>query len=166
MISNVFATVHSTHRPLSCINVGVTAKYRERKFITVSQIRVANGQRYWYTHHIVCVAAPAASCTADYLELARSRGSGAIVLRALQEILQRFDVLDGVPQDLHFGKSLVGICTCSSFQHLEGFVHLADVIKDTYSVPTGEASDWDQPISGVPREVGGFTPPPPEIPKF
>ena len=59
------------------------------------------------------------------------------MLCALQEVLQRFDVLDGVPQDLHFGESLVGICTRTTFQHLEGFVHLADVIKDTYSVPTG-----------------------------
>jgi hypothetical protein len=40
---------------------------------------------------------------------------------------------------------LVGICTRTAFQHLEGFVHLADVIKDTYSGPTGEASNWDQP---------------------
>jgi len=87
MISNSFATVHSMHRPIECINVGVTAKYKERKFITVSQIRVAKGQRYWYTHHIVCVAASAGSCTADYLELARSRGSGSIVLCALQEVL-------------------------------------------------------------------------------
>jgi len=75
------------HRLTACISVGVTAKYEEWKFLTVSQIRFANGQIYWYTHHIICVAAPAASCTANYLEFAGSSGSGAIVLCALQEVL-------------------------------------------------------------------------------
>lgn len=48
----------------------------------------------------------------------------------MQDVLQALDVVDGVPQDLHFGQSLAGIGARASFQHLESFVYLSEELSE------------------------------------
>lgn len=69
-------------------------------------------------HHI-----GAAGAGAGGLGAALSRQVIVVLHLFPQELLEAFDVPDGVPQDLHFGESLVGVGRGAPLQGLECLVH-------------------------------------------
>lgn len=74
-------------------------------------------------HHAIGAVGPGAGRVRVPAVLVQDRVVG--VFLAAQQRLQRLDVADGVPQDLHLGQPLVGVGRGAALQGLEGVVDFA-----------------------------------------